>query len=73
MCLILDVKTRWNSLHSMLERFLLLRKAIHKALVCLEVELTLLSFSDQEIEKLKEVHTTLSPIVRVEDTLSTGL
>lgn len=56
---ILDVKTRWNSLYAMLARFLLLIDAIKKALIDIGSDII---FSNEEIESLREIVAILNPI-----------
>lgn len=57
--LILDVRTRWNSLHTMLERFVLLKSSIQKAVVDLKEPIEI---SNNEFKILKELLDALTPI-----------
>lgn len=57
--LLLDNKTRWNSLISMLERFYTMRACIRKALVDIE---TNVSVEDDEIEHISDLVNSLKPI-----------
>ena len=57
--LIVDVKTRWNSLLIMLERFYKLRHSIQKALIDLEQHN--ISFSEDDMQLLLSVINALSP------------
>ena len=59
MQLILDVKTRWNSLLSMLERFFLVQNCIKKSLIDLNSKI---SFSDTELQLLSEIISALQPV-----------
>lgn len=63
---ILDVKTRWNSLYAMLARFLLLIDPIKKALIDIGSNIT---FSSAEIESLREIVGVMKPITRVVEVL----
>ncbi|XP_028164241.1 uncharacterized protein LOC114355542 [Ostrinia furnacalis] len=57
--LLLDCRTRWNSLATMLERFLKLKSCIQKALIDVKSDI---SFSDTEIACLQNLHTCLDMI-----------
>lgn len=57
--LILDCKTRWNSLVDMLERFILLKDCIQKALIDLGNPVTI---SDTEFGLLSNIVSCLEPI-----------
>jgi hypothetical protein len=57
--LLRDSKTRWNSMMAMIERFLLLRKAVGKALVDLGKNMDL---SEDEFELLSDLTSALKPI-----------
>lgn len=57
--LILDVKTRWNSLLAMIERFLLLKSCILKALIDLKINIIL---NDREFNILEDIVQVLSPV-----------
>ena len=59
MQLVLDVRTRWNSLLHMLRKFYDLRKEVKLALIENNYEF---DFSSQELEKVKEICDVLSPI-----------
>ncbi|CAF4947379.1 unnamed protein product [Pieris macdunnoughi] len=56
--LILDCRTRWNSLLSMMERFYKLKECIDKALIDVESEI---KFSDIEWSKIKDLIDSLQP------------
>lgn len=73
--LILDCKTRWNSLLNMLERFYNLRLCISKALIDIKSEIY---FADEEWSKINDLKLCLEPvklgvevICRRDSTLST--
>uniref|UniRef100_A0A8D8YA29 BED-type domain-containing protein n=1 Tax=Cacopsylla melanoneura TaxID=428564 RepID=A0A8D8YA29_9HEMI len=57
--LILDVKTRWNSLLDMIERFVLLKSCIQKALIDAKYQIKL---EDCDFDVLKEIIGILAPI-----------
>ena len=57
--LILDCKTRWNSLLNMLERFYNLRLCISKALIDVESEIY---FTDEEWSKINDLKLCLEPV-----------
>ena len=59
MQLVLDVRTRWNSLLHMLRKFYDLRKEVKLALIENNYEF---DFSSEELEKIKEICDALSPI-----------
>jgi hypothetical protein len=67
--LILDVRTRWNSLHAMLSRFLQLRNSIHKALIDLKLS-SEFKFADFEFEIVPEMVAVLEPVALVVEVLS---
>jgi len=56
---ILDCKTRWNSLIDMLSRFFKLRSAIQKALIDLKEPVQL---TDADFSLIQEVVSTLEPV-----------
>jgi hypothetical protein len=60
--LVLDVKTRWNSLPPMINRFLLLEKSIRKALLDSDTTLDLWNFSGEELAILRHVANLLEPV-----------
>ena len=64
--LILDVKTRWNSLLTMLEWFYKLRDCVRKALVDLNVDIY---FSDSDIDLLLTTINALKPVKLAVDAL----
>jgi len=64
--LILDCKTRWNSLLIMLERFLLLRDAVRKSLIDLKSDIF---FTDNDLKLLSNVILALQPIKLAVETL----
>lgn len=64
--LLLDSRTRWNSLLVMLERFYELKDAIQKALIDLHEPL---SITDEEFNRIHEVITVLSPIKLATDAI----
>lgn len=57
--LIIDSKTRWNSLCAMLERFCEVESAIRKSLIDIKSEL---SFSENEVVLLKNIIAALQPV-----------
>lgn len=67
LCLVLDVKTRWNSLIAMLERFLEMKEPLRKALTCLGLDIPL---TNDDFQKLHEISTALKPLELVGKTLS---
>ncbi|XP_060801934.1 uncharacterized protein LOC132903887 [Amyelois transitella] len=58
LALILDCRTRWNSLLNMLERFYNLKNCIDKALIDIESEI---KFSDNEWFKINDLIASLQP------------
>lgn len=62
--LLADCLTRWNSTHDMIERFLLIRGSVAKALV--DLDMAVLSLTELEVASLKVVCDGLSV---VKDTL----
>lgn len=54
--LILDVKTRWNSLLTMLDCFHLLQNCVRKSLIDIKSSI---SFADSEINLLSEIISAL--------------
>ena len=69
LALLLDVPTRWNSLHTMLSRFLQLWDSIHKALIDLKLS-NEFQFSDSEFETVGEMVAVLEPVALVVEALS---
>ena len=67
MCLVLDVKTRWNSLIAMLERFLELIVPLKKTMTCLDIAIP---FSEEDVKKVQEICLALKPLELVVKTLS---
>lgn len=65
--LLLDCKTRWNSLLIMLERFYELRKEIKMALAQLDIQFDL---SEEELNKINEMCEALGPFKVAVDALS---
>jgi len=57
--LLLDTKTRWNSLFTMVERFCELRNCIRKALIDLDSEFKM---EDWEFDRLEELVDALRPL-----------
>lgn len=57
--LLLDCKTRWNSLLKMLQRFYEMRKGIQVAMIQIECQFDL---SDQELDKIKDLCDALAPL-----------
>lgn len=57
--LILDNKTRWNSLLSMLERFFELKTCIRKSLIDLKIDI---SFSEVEMNLINSTISALQPV-----------
>lgn len=57
--LILDCKTRWNSLAAMMERFHKLNRSVAKALIDIESEIF---FSESEIKLIHDIYKALEPI-----------
>lgn len=57
--LILDCKTRWNSLLAMLERFEMLRNCIRKSLIDIKSEI---NFTEDELELLSSTILALQPV-----------
>lgn len=64
--LILDSKTRWNSLANMLERFYKLRNCVQKAIVDLKPDLTplqkSLSLDEEELKTISDIVNALLPL-----------
>lgn len=58
-CLILDCRTRWNSLIAMLERFYMLKSCIKKSIIDLEIEITI---SDVDFNEINLVISALLPV-----------
>ena len=54
-----DCKTRWSSLHSMLDRFLILEEPLNKVLD--DLELQKLKLSSEEIQLLRDIVAALEP------------
>lgn len=65
--LLLDCKTRWNSLLTMLERFYELRKEIKLALLQLDIQFDL---SDAELKGINDMCEALAPFKAAVDALS---
>ena len=59
LALLRDFKTRWNSMLSMIERFLLLRRAISKALVDLSGEMNI---NEAEFNLFEDLKCALEPL-----------
>lgn len=59
MQLLIDLKTRWNSLYIMLERFRKLKNSIRKSLIDLNC---IISFEEEEWNMINVLVTTLEPI-----------
>ena len=57
--LILDSKTRWNSLLAMLNRFFKLKSAVRKSLIDLNADI---NFSENELKLVNEMISALEPI-----------
>lgn len=57
--LILDVKTRWNSLVDMLQRFVKIRTSIQKALIDIKMPMQL---TDEEFTMIEDLVKTLEPV-----------
>ena len=64
--LLLDSKTRWNSLLAMLERFNLLKNSIRKALIDISCEIDL---SDSEWDAIITIISSLAPVNAAVNTL----
>ena len=64
--LILDSKTRWSCLHTMLERFMKLRNCIRKPLIDLESKIEI---TDKEFDKVSSVVACLAPAKLAVDAL----
>lgn len=64
--LLLDSRTRWNSLLIMLERFVLLKDAIQKALIDLREPSSIM---DEEFCRIQEVVNVLAPIKLATDAI----
>ena len=65
--LLLDCKTRWNSLLAMLERFYELKKEIKMAMVQLDVTFDL---SEKEVKEINEMCEALAPFKAAVDALA---
>jgi len=59
--LILDCKTRWNSLLFMLERFYQLKSCVQKALIDVKIEI---SFTKEELDIVSFIIAALAPVKR---------
>ena len=59
--LMLDCKTRWNSLFAMLERFVTLKSAVHKAIIDIGDQ-NIQMVSDREIDMVREIVRCLNII-----------
>jgi len=57
--LILDCKTRWNSLLFMLERFYQLKSCVQKALIDVKIEI---SFTKEELDIVSSIIAALAPV-----------
>lgn len=57
--LLLDCKTRWNSLYTMLDRFMFLKSCVQKALIDLESPITI---DENEFRKISDLLDVLAPI-----------
>lgn len=57
--LILDCKTRWNSLLLMLERFYQLKSCVQKALIDVKIEI---SFTKEELDIVSSIIAALAPV-----------
>lgn len=57
--LILDSKTRWSSLHTMLERFMKLKNCIRKSLIDLESKIEI---TEKEFDTISSVVACLAPV-----------
>lgn len=66
-CFILDNRTRWNSLLDMLERFYQLKSCARKSLIDLNIDI---SFSENEINSINSVISTLLPVKLAVEALS---
>ena len=64
--LVLDIQTRWNSLHAMLERYVKLRSSLKKALIDLHAPSNV---SDEEFEVVQQLANILEHIQVVSDAL----
>lgn len=64
--LILDSKTRWNSLLSMLERFSMIKDSVRKSIIDLKIEIT---FAGNELALLSDILLALQPIKLAIETL----
>lgn len=64
--LILDSKTRWNSLLAMLERFSMIKNCVRKSLIDLKSEI---NFTDSELTLLSDTILALQPIKLAVETL----
>ena len=59
--LLLDTKTRWSSLCTMLERFYFIRDAVRKAVIDLKLQSSV-ALSDEEIEQIRTVVQVLQVV-----------
>ena len=59
--LILDSKTRWNSMLTMIQKFIKVKKAVFKSLVDFSLENLMLS--DNELTVIENLAKSLEPIV----------
>lgn len=57
--LLIDIKTRWNSLYVMLERFFEVKNAVLKSLIDIKSPL---SFNEEEMDLIKNLLSTLEPV-----------
>lgn len=64
--LIMDTRTRWNSLVEMLERFNQLKSCVRKALIDIASDIVIL---DAEILSIKNIISALLPVKLTVDTL----
>ncbi|GIY52335.1 uncharacterized protein CDAR_207931 [Caerostris darwini] len=67
--LILDSKTRWNSLLLMIERFLKLKNAVQKTMIDLNLQI---NFSDSEFDLIFRTVSALLPIKLIVEALCRG-
>lgn len=59
--LLLDIKTRWSSLDTMLERFYLLRNTVRKAVIDLKLQTTV-AVTDEEFAQIRKVVQVLQVV-----------